>query len=440
MQLNRAIDLCRVALIVVAASLLTACGPAPAATPAPTQMPTPILTPTIEPTSTSLPTAEPTPTPEPPALLFWHNLPEEQDVRLGQEIALFQSDYGKVRVVPKRYDDQPALERVVSEGVNEFDVILANALVVAFMRDNGKIQPVDALFDSAFFQGVAIPGLEGAAYDGQIWGIPHTLGMQLMLFYNTEMISDPPADTDSLVEMASKLSGSDQYGLDMNALDPLWLIPWLAAYGGWPTDDQGQLTIETDPMLDALTFVRSLALVDGIMPATDDYDTGIQAFKTGQTAMWIDGEWALKPLSDADGVQWGVARLPVLAETGLEPACLIAGRYFTVGAHLEGDELEAARLFIEQLVGPESSTQWTEAFRTLPSSLTVLNSDVIQQDPFLRVSAAQMLAGRGVGLSGGMQTAMDIMHGPLEDVMYNRISPKEAVRGMQARADSLASQ
>jgi ABC-type glycerol-3-phosphate transport system substrate-binding protein len=225
----------------------------------------------------------------------------------------------------------------------------------------------------------------------------------------------------------------------MNVLDPLWLIPWLSAYGGWPTDDQGQPTLDTDPMREALTFLRGLALVHEIMPATADYDTGIQAFKTGQTAMWIDGEWALSELSDAEDMQWGVALLPVLADTGLEPACLIAGRYFAVGAHLDGDELEAARLFIEQIVGPESAARWTEAFRTLPSSLVVLNGDLIQQEPFMRMSATQMLAGRSVGLSTGIQTAMEIMSGPLEDVMHNRITPREAVRGMQARADALAS-
>ena len=372
-------------------------------------------------------------------MLLWHNLPEEQSSQLEDEIARFQAGHQEVRITPRRYEDEPALERILSERNSELDIILGNASVVGSMRDHQQIQPVDTVFDNAFLQGLALPGIEGITHDGQIWGIPHTLGMQLMLFYNTQMITDPPADTDSLVEIASKFANSEQHGLGMNVLDPLWLIPWLAAYGGWPTDDQGQPTLSIDSMREALTFVRGLALVDEIMPATADYDTGIQAFKTGQTAMWIDGEWALSELSDAEDMQWGVALLPILADTGLEPACLIAGKYFAVGAHLEGDNLEAARLFIEQMVGPESATRWTEAFRTLPSSLAVLNSDLIQQDPFLRISATQMLAGRSVGLSSGLQTAMEIMSGPLEDVMHNRISPREAVRGMQARVDAMAS-
>jgi arabinogalactan oligomer/maltooligosaccharide transport system substrate-binding protein len=418
---------------VVAATFLVTC--APPSTPAPV----PTATPTPWPTPTFTPTPSPTPTPEPPAVLLWHDLPDEQASQLEEEIARFQAGYEKVRIAPRRYADGPALERTLSEGNRELDIILGNASAVGSMREHQQIQPVDTLFDNAFLQGLALPGIEGITHDGQIWGIPHTLGMQLILFYNSQMIADPPADTDSLVEMASKFTNSEQHGLGMNVLDPLWLIPWLSAYGGWPTDDQGLPTLDTDPMREALTFVRDLALVHEIMPATADYDAGIQAFKTGQTAMWIDGEWALSELSDAEDMQWGVALLPVLADTGLEPACLIAGRYFAVGAHLDGDELEAARLFIEQIVGPESAARWTEAFRTLPSSLVVLNGDLIQKEPFMRMSATQMLAGRSVGLSTGIQTAMEIMGGPLEDVMHNRISPREAVRGMQARADAIAS-
>ena len=436
MRSNKGVYFFQVTLTaIVAATLLVTCAPPSTPTPVPTVTLTPEPTLTFTPT----PTPSPTSTPELPALFLWHNLPEEQAAQLHTEIARFESEYQRVRIVPKRYEDESALEQARWDSTRTLDIILGNASVIGSMRDHQQIQPLDTLFDNAFLQGLALPGIEGVTHDGQVWGIPHTLGMQLMLFYNTQMITDPPADSDSLVEMASKFTNSEQHGLGMNVLDPLWLIPWLAAYGGWPTDDQGQPTLSIDSMREALTFVRGLALVDEIMPATADYDTGIQAFKTGQTAMWIDGEWALSELSDAEDMQWGVALLPILADTGLEPACLIAGKYFAVGAHLEGDNLEAARLFIEQMVGPESATRWTEAFRTLPSSLAVLNSDLIQQDPFLRISATQMLAGRGVGLSSGMKVAMEIMRGPFEDVMYNRISPREAVRGMQARADAVAS-
>jgi arabinogalactan oligomer / maltooligosaccharide transport system substrate-binding protein len=175
-----------------------------------------------------------------------------------------------------------------------------------------------------------------------------------------------------------------------------------------------------------------------VISPTLEYDAGLAAFKSGQIAMWIDGEWALSALQNVKDIQWGVARLPVLTDSGVEPACLIGGKYFAIGANVTGQKLDAARLLVEELVGPDSAKRWVQSFRVLPSSLQVLSSAQIQDDPFLRVSATQMLAGRAVGLSGGMQTAMDAMRGALGDVMAARIAPAEAARGMQARADAMS--
>ncbi len=421
--------------VLLAAVLFGGCAPAATPTPIPTATSTPSATPTITPTLTPTPT----PTPQPLAIILWHNLPDRETVQLEQEIGRFQDSNLKVRIIPRQYGDEAALEKIAAESDAQFDIVLGNARAIGFLRDNRQIQPLDPLFDDSFFQGLARPGIEGVTAGRHIWGVPHTLGMQLLLFYNTALVTEPPADTGSMIEIATKLTDAEHSGLGMNGLDPLWLIPWLSAYGGWPVDDQGQLTLNTTAMIDALSFMHSLAQQPDVMRVVDDYNAGLEAFKAGQTAMWIDGEWSLQVLGENDDLKLGAALLPILADTGLEPACLVAGRYFAVGSQLEGERLEATQLFIAQMVGTDGATRWTETFHTMPSSLAVLESDTIQQDPFLRLSASQMLAGRGAGLTNGMQMAMELMRGPLEDVLYNRISPREAARGMQARADALTS-
>jgi maltose-binding protein MalE len=387
-------------------------------------------------TATPLP---PTATPEPPTLILWHDLPDDQVRELKEAVGGLQAAEPSVRMDFQHYDDEPALERSLSEGSVNFDIVLGNARAVGFMRDRGLIQPLDSLFDDGFWRGLARPGIQAVTQSSRVWGVPHTLGLQLMLFYNTKLIPAPPADTARMIAVASKLTGEGRFGLGMNALDPLWTIPWLSAYGGWPTDDQGRPTLNTAPMTQTLTFLYNLAYKYKVMAPTADYDTGLMAFKAGQTAMWIDGEWVLSALRDARDARWGVARLPVLTETGLEPACLVGGKYFVMGAQVKGAKLAAAQQLIAHLVSAESEKRWVESFRTLPASLQVLSGSLIQDDPFLRVSATQMLAGRAVGLSAGMQPAMDAMRGALEDVIYARIAPVEAARGMQARAEALLS-
>jgi maltose-binding protein MalE len=431
-----------VLVVFCAGLLLVRCAPPPKPTPTPAPTATPLPTPTL--TATPTPTITPTPTPTLPALTLWHDLPSEQAAQLEQEARQFEASQKAVRVVLQKYQDEPALERSVAQDGSPGDVVLGNARAVGFLRNKQLIQPADALFERDFLSGLARPGLEGVSQGGQVWGIPHTLGMHLMLFYNPKRVSNPPADTNSLIELAASLAKPGQFGLGMNSMDPLWLLPWLSAYGGWPVDDEGRPTLNTEPMVQALTFVRGLASEHKVITATADYDTGLQAFKSGQTALWIDGEWILSELREApdtsgdvsQGMQWGVARLPILSDTRLDPACLVAGKYFVIGAQVSGVKRDAARLLIARLVGPEAGTRWMQSFHTLPAALAVLNGPEVQNDPFLRISAAQMLAGRGVGLSAGLQPALEAMRGPLEDVLSNRIAPKEAARGMQARAEA----
>ena len=414
-------------------ALLVRCSPPPK----PTSVPVPTSTPVPSPTSTPTPVPPTsTPTPALPTLTLWHDLPEKQSALLETQVRKFEAGQTAVQVVLKRYESEDALERAVSAGGSDFDVVLGNARALSFIRDRQLIQALDALFDRNFFAGLARPGVEAVTYGDKIWGVPQTLGMHLMLFYNAKLVSNPPADTNSLVELAASLSKPGRYGLGMNSLDPLWALSWLSAYGGWPVDEQDRPTLNTASMVQALTFLRNLALEQKVMATTADYETGLQAFKTGQTALWIDGEWVLSELRDAKDMQWGVARLPILSETRLDPASLVAGKYFMMGSHLTGAKRDAALSLIKQLVSPENATQWVQEFRMLPASLVALNSNLIQDDPFMRISAAQMLAGRGVGLSGGLQQAMEAMRGPLEDVLSNRITPKEAARGMQARAEA----
>ena len=356
---------------VLVLAFLVRCSPPPK----PTPVPVPTATPVPSPTATATPVApSPTPTPALPVVTLWHDLSGEQAALLEKQARKFEAGQSAVKIGLRRYEGEADLERALPAGGTGVDVVLGNARAVGFMRDRQLIQPLDALLEREFFSGLARPGVEAVTQGENIWGVPHTLGMHLMLFYNAGLVDNPPADTSSLVELAAGLTKSGQYGLGMNSLDPLWLLPWLSAYGGWPVDEQGQPTLNTEAVVQALTFLRGLALEQKVMPAAADYDTGLQAFKSGRTALWIDGEWVLSDLQGAGDMQWGVARLPILSDTRLDPASLVAGKYFALGSGLAGPERDAALKLVEALVSADSAAQWVQDFRVLPASLAALNS------------------------------------------------------------------
>lgn len=396
----------------------------------------PPATPTIEPTPKPTPTAQPpTPTSLPLHLILWESLDADQRQRLIQDAAAFTADHPHVSIDIQHYASEGELKRALERGTVDFDLVLANSSLVEIMRAQGLILPVDEVFAEDFFYSFAESGLEGINWGEKAWGVPHSLGLGLVLFYNKELLSEPPQDTVSMIEVAEKFTGQERYGLAMNYRDPLWLIPWLSGFGGWLVDKGGQPQLNTVAMVDALHFLRDLKFEHQILPSQIDYGIARDLFLESRAAMLIDGGWALASYEESEGLSLGLAPLPQVTETGLAPAPLVTGRYFAVGAHLSDGKREAARLFIERMTDPRLQLEWAREFGVLPAHKQALADDFIQGDPMRRTLASQILAGRGVGLGLSLPALLEAMRLPLEEVMSGRRMPTEAARQMQERVE-----
>jgi arabinogalactan oligomer/maltooligosaccharide transport system substrate-binding protein len=356
---------------------------------------------------------------------------------LKEDARTFVSDYPNVSIDIQHHASDQELNRALEAGSIDFDIVLGNAALVEDMRVKGLILSADQVFTEHFTDTFLEVGIEGVSRNNKVWGVPQALGLELVLFYNKELLPEPPEDTEAMIEMATKLTEPDgeRYGLAMNYRDPLWLIPWLSGFGGWLVDEQGQPTLDTTAMISALRFLYDLKFERGIMPAQIDYDVARDLFIEGRAAMLIDGEWALPGHRAAEGLNLGLAPLPRITDTGLTPTPLVAGRYFVVGAHLSGGQLEAARLFVEHMTEAKTQLEWTRAFGTLPTGKKALKDHLIQNDPFLKPLAAQIASGRTIGLGPALSVVMEAMRSPLEKVMTDELSPAAAARQMQTLAE-----
>ena len=82
-------------------------------------------------------------------------------------------------------------------------------------------------------------------------------------------------------------------GSSINLQEPYWLMPWLGGFGGWPLDERYNPTLDTQAMIDALQFARSLKNEHQVVPPEVDYDVAVDDFKQGLAAYLIDGQWSL---------------------------------------------------------------------------------------------------------------------------------------------------
>ncbi len=149
---------------------------------------------------------------------------------------------------------------------------------------------------------------------GQILCLPWGTDMYA-LFWNKDMFEaagldpeTPPATMDELVEFADKLTVRDAGG----NLTQLGFLPdqgwghddlYVRMFGGfWYSEDGKQLTANSQPMIDSLLWQQQFYTkynADDVLAFSsgwaDAYMSADYPFYTGKLAMYVDGEWMTGP-------------------------------------------------------------------------------------------------------------------------------------------------
>ena len=369
--------------------------------------------------------------------MLWENFDSAQREWLKGEIAAFQKADPSITVEVLHYASGDELIERVRGGGADFDLAIGHAALVESLWAEGLIRPVGDVFEGDFLDGFAQPSVESVSGGDEIWGVPFSAGLHLLLYYNRELVEEPPQDTATLIVMAQELTDGERYGLAMNYRDPLWLVPWLSGFGGWLVDEDGQPTLDTAAMVEALRFLHELKFEYGVLPPEADYDLADGLFREGKAAMLVSGDWALTDYREMEDLEWGVASLPMATETDLAPSPLVAGQYFVIGSNASAQELEMAKSLVEYMTSSQRQLEWMRQFDTLPTNKAVLDDESIHSDPLWQVSVTQMLAGRGASLGSNPTMLLEAMREPLEAVMADQMTPTEAARQMQEKAEKM---
>jgi len=298
----------------------------------------------------------------------------------------------------------------------------------------GLIQPVDDLFDLSIYVDSAV---EGVQLDGKVWGVPVANGNHLMLLYNKNLIAEAPANTDEMIAKGKELTSGEQYGLVWNQIEPFWLVPWLGGFGGKVFADDGVTpTLNTPEMIATLKFLHDLKFSDKIMPMESDYGGADTLFKEGKAAMIINGDWSLGDYKGALGEKLGAAPIPMVSATGLWPAPYTSGKFLMISASVGDDKLEAIMQFVDYLTNLDNQLDMIATLSRLPALKEALGSEIIQNDPILKGSAAQMQNGTPMPVVMEMRCNWDAMKPEMNAVLADQKSAEDAAMAMQQAADA----
>lgn len=238
---------------------------------------------------------------------------------------------------------------------------LGEMLVSGIILEN---QYADELKNSMIEAAITATSSEGVLY-----GFP--TGVETYaLFYNKDLVSDPPETWEEVKEFAKTFNDPAQgkYAIVWDVDDGYFNYMFLSGYGadlfGPEGTDKSQHMVNSPEAIKSMQYFQSLRKeildVDAADLTGDFMNAG---FQNGTIAMAVTGPWAIAGYREA-GVNFGVTTLPKLPGSDTPPKSFSGIRAMYVSAFTKYPE--EAQKFANYLVTKEALTKRYEITNQIP--------------------------------------------------------------------------
>ncbi len=272
----------------------------------------------------------------------------------------------------------------------------------------------------------------------------------LSLIYNTTVFDaaglDYPDETwtwDDFREAAAQLTdpATNTYGYGYSVSgseETTWQFwPHLWQRGGEIlTDDESATAFASDAGVDALTFLRDMA-VDDKSVYLDQTDTkALDLFASDRIGMVTSGPWALYTLQEA-GTSYGVTTLP---GTDGNHETVSGPDLWVLFDHQDANRAYWSYEFVRWLTSPEQDVRWNVTYGNLPLRATEIDSPEFQaqvaQMPGLDVMAANAENTKHARPTvTGYVAVSEAIASAISQVLQGQGDPATALEAAAAQAD-----
>ncbi|MBC7333472.1 MAG: extracellular solute-binding protein, partial [Actinobacteria bacterium] len=273
---------------------------------------------------------------------------EDLDKSLTEYINLFQQENPNIEVQLSHYaleDARNAFQSGVLAGAGP-QLLLGPHDWAGLFAASEIVKPVAEIIDMNLF---AEGPRNAGAYQGQLWGIPFETESAVRLYYNKDIIPEPPSDTDTLTTKAKEVTKGEVVGFGYWIKAPYYFIPWYSAYGGWPLDENNNPSFDNDACLKALKLLvrwTSKDSEDRLMDPQLGVEEWTALFKEGKLGMTISGEWDYVSFKESLGDKLDFVRLPKVSD-GDWPISYNSVKLWYISKLASETELKAIKKFIE---------------------------------------------------------------------------------------------
>ncbi|PYZ97600.1 hypothetical protein CR205_03120 [Alteribacter lacisalsi] len=324
---------------------------------------------------------------------------EEEADYISGKIAEFEEEFPDVNINMdlQSTDIDEAMSRLLEQANTGRAPDVAAIDGFYFQRFIDYLQPLDELFeeydmDIDDFLPFAQDVIKGE--DGQIYGLYMNTDTRV-LFYNTEVVEEPPATWDEAIELSLDIQEDGYSGLlfpggrgEGTAVTTLWPLFW--AQGGELVDEDGNPSFgegeNREKMLNVLsqidTAVQSGATPQRVSSYGGENDLN-EEIAGGSAAMFLGGNWQLSFMRETlgeDFENWDVAPLPQIEENQF--ATSAGGWAWGIFAEEEDKQEAAFDLITRLFISEQGMSEWINVHGGLPSRESVYESEYFEGDEF----------------------------------------------------------
>mgnify|MGYP001198472883 CR=1 FL=1 len=356
-------------------------------------------------------------------LELWHYWGDNLEAELKRNVDEFNESQSEIEIVPTfiPYDELTQQLLVSATSGDIPDLIIGGINEVQLYADAGVLEDITTqVTESGKSEEVYENILDIHKVDDKYYGLPlHTNAVAL--FYNTDLVEEPPTTWEELSEMAKELTTDDTYGFAASAHNSQhgtasW-IPFL-----WSTGVDVD-NLESPEAAKALALWKDM-IDEGAMSkevVNKELEDIAADFYTGRAAMIIGGSWSMPVIeAEAPDLNWAVAEIP----RDKNHTSVVGGESIAIG---KGQNVEAAWQFIDWLLEPERQLEWDKAMGNFPTGSEVASDPYFQDNDALKVFVDVIQTSQGYGWGENHNEINSAIYSAIQDTLAGGLSPEEAL-------------
>jgi arabinogalactan oligomer/maltooligosaccharide transport system substrate-binding protein len=323
-------------------------------------------------------------------LVVWHAYRGAEKSAFEKVVSIYNqsgaADKVKTLAVPfDAYADK--ITAAVPRGRGPDVFIFAQDRLGGWVEGGQTVESIDFYLEDETVESLLPNMMDAMTYRGTVYGLPFNY-KSITLIYNKAIIADPPRTSSELVKVAKGLTDASvgKFGLAYEYSNYFFHAALMNAFGGAVFADGGSPVIDQQANIDAVKLMMKWYKQDGILPADPSSALIGTLFNSGNAAMVLSGPWFL---AEIEGVDFGLATLPVIEEAGgapMRPWLTVEGVYVSAGsAHKE-----SAYEFAKFLVTEEAARVMALEGRQLPTNRAVYEDPAVASDPILTAFRKQL--------------------------------------------------